>query len=63
MSSEPRFAVGIFGNWGTGKTSLMKMIEENLDKTNTLTVWFEAWRYDRDTHFALLPFLRQLRIK
>jgi ABC-type Na+ transport system ATPase subunit NatA len=27
--SDPQFTIGIFGEWGTGKTTLMKMIEEN----------------------------------
>ena len=31
-NSTPRFAVGVFGGWGTGKTTLMKMIEANLLK-------------------------------
>jgi hypothetical protein len=29
-NSTPRFTIGIFGGWGTGKTSLMKMIEASL---------------------------------
>src|SRR5919108_2032570 len=29
-NSNPRFAIGIFGGWGTGKTTLMKMIEKKL---------------------------------
>ena len=27
LNSTPRFSVGIFGGWGTGKTSLMLMID------------------------------------
>src|SRR5215208_2904171 len=30
INSTPRFAIGIFGGWGTGKTTLMKMIEKRL---------------------------------
>lgn len=26
-SSTPEFAIGIFGSWGTGKTTLMRQIE------------------------------------
>ncbi len=29
-NSTPRFTIGIFGGWGTGKTTLMKMIEASL---------------------------------
>jgi Cdc6-like AAA superfamily ATPase len=63
-TTTPRFAVGIFGTWGSGKTSLMRMIQQELDKDNekVLTVWFDAWRYEREKHLAVIPFLRQIRI-
>jgi hypothetical protein len=42
--------LGIFGSWGSGKTSLMKMLKARLDadaaKTRTKTLWFNAWRYE-----------------
>jgi Cdc6-like AAA superfamily ATPase len=66
VDSQARFAVGIFGSWGTGKTSLMKMIKSELKekyKDDIITLWFEAWRYDRDKYLALVPFLRQLLIE
>lgn len=41
--------VGIFGSWGSGKTSLMKMLKAHLDAaaatTRVRTLWFNAWRY------------------
>jgi predicted KAP-like P-loop ATPase len=33
VSSNPRFVIGVFGGWGTGKTSLMLMIKKNLKIT------------------------------
>ncbi len=43
------FTIGVFGEWGTGKTSLMRMVEENLSKEkNIITVWFNAWRYESE---------------
>jgi hypothetical protein len=41
--------IGVFGGWGSGKTSLMKMVQARLQleaKTNVKTVWFNAWKYD-----------------
>jgi ABC-type phosphate/phosphonate transport system ATPase subunit len=29
-NSTPQFTVGIFGGWGTGKTTMMKMIENEI---------------------------------
>lgn len=63
-STNPKFSVGIFGKWGTGKTTLMRMIKRELDKDNDkiLTVWFDAWRYEKEKYLAVIPFLRQIRI-
>jgi|SRR5215211_1731888 len=64
--AKPKFAIGIFGKWGTGKTTLMKMIKGELEKgkgkDKILTVWFDAWRYEKEKHLAVIPFLRQIRI-
>ena len=42
--------LGIFGAWGSGKTSLMKMLEARIakapDSESTKTLWFNAWRYE-----------------
>jgi formylglycine-generating enzyme required for sulfatase activity len=47
--------IGIYGSWGTGKTSLMRLIAHNLknkekyngkgDFRKCKTVWFQAWKY------------------
>jgi len=43
------FTIGIFGDWGTGKTSLMRLIEEKLiSKDKIIPVWFNAWRYEKE---------------
>ena len=40
------FTIGIFGEWGSGKSTLMKMIQTSLDGEGVKTVWFNAWKYD-----------------
>ncbi|RME96766.1 MAG: hypothetical protein D6768_21180, partial [Chloroflexi bacterium] len=48
--AETPLTVGIFGPWGSGKTSLMKLVEEALANSRPapLTVWFNAWKYDQE---------------
>jgi uridine kinase len=29
--SKPKFSIGIYGKWGTGKTTLMRMVEKKLN--------------------------------
>lgn len=39
--------IGVFGTWGSGKTSLMKMVKNNLPNNFTVA-WFDAWKYDKE---------------
>ena len=57
--SPPRFAVGIFGDWGSGKTTLMQEIQRKLGET-VVSVEFNAWRYEREPQL-LIPLLDVVR--
>ncbi len=57
--SPPRFAVGIFGGWGSGKTTLMQEILRKLGRT-VVSVEFNAWRYEREPQL-LIPLLDTVR--
>lgn len=65
--SRAEFAVGIFGTWGSGKTTLMRAIEravegllKDRDCDDIVTVWFTAWRYEKEAHL-IVPLLDVLR--
>jgi formylglycine-generating enzyme required for sulfatase activity len=50
MEAQTPLTVGVFGPWGSGKTSLMRMLREEIDRKGlrfVRTVWFTAWKYDR----------------
>jgi KAP family P-loop domain len=50
------FSIGIFGNWGAGKTSLMNLTKNAIDVVENravATCWFNAWRYEKEVHPAL----------
>lgn len=49
--------IGIFGDWGSGKSSLMKMIEQSYEKEdNILCIKFNGWLFEgyEDAKSALL---------
>ncbi|MFE7837043.1 P-loop NTPase fold protein [Streptomyces sp. NPDC057474] len=39
--------IGVFGPWGMGKSSFMKVCEGLLRARNIRTVWFNPWKYDQ----------------
>ena len=44
-SVDTPFCVGIFGEWGSGKTTLMRFIEGEIDEAAEYCIWFNAWKY------------------
>lgn len=42
--------LGVFGSWGSGKSSLMSMLKDQIDevgkKRRVKSLWFNAWRYE-----------------
>ena len=61
-NSYPKFTIGIFGDWGTGKSTLMDSIDKKLqnEDKDIIIVRFEAWRYEREEQFALIPLLKTI---
>ena len=65
--STPRFTVGIYGEWGTGKTTLMTTIEKNLTnrvipekEQKILPIWFNAWQYEREENLATVSLMKKV---
>lgn len=60
--------IGVFGPWGSGKTSLMQMIKSKLDvkkqDIGDVLIWFDAWRYSKQDALwraLLLAIVENLR--
>jgi len=54
LEAQTPLTVGVFGPWGSGKTSLLRMLWMDIEEMglpSIRTVWFTAWKYDR--HEAL----------
>jgi len=45
--------VGVVGDWGTGKTTFLRMIERQAKKEGYPVVFYEAWRYQHDPDILL----------
>ena len=53
INSDTPISIGINGKWGSGKTSLMRLIKERLEKengteSNILISWFDTWNYSNE---------------
>ena len=47
--------IGVFGTWGSGKTSLMRMVKNGIPDSkykglpqDYTIAWFDAWKYDKE---------------
>ena len=58
--SRPGFAIGIFGPWGSGKTTLMTAIKNFLPADGIIAVDFNAWRFQNEP-MLLIPLLDAIR--
>jgi formylglycine-generating enzyme required for sulfatase activity len=59
------FTIGVFGQWGQGKTSMLRQIKKDLDtgfdqgRADILTVWFNPWQFSGEEHL-IVPFFHTL---
>lgn len=45
INSDTPITIGLQGEWGTGKTSMMYLLQEELVKLNVATSWVNTWEY------------------
>jgi len=55
LETPTPFTVGIFGEWGQGKTSLMQFIQKEVliqkkEEEKVISVFFNAWKFENDDH-------------
>lgn len=58
------FTIGVFGEWGMGKTSLMRLISHEVKLHNTshstiIPVWFNAWMFEK-VEYPAIPLIKSV---
>lgn len=46
--STTPWTIGVYGEWGSGKTTFLKLVEKALAEFRVRPIWFNAWKYARD---------------
>ncbi|UCH40454.1 MAG: hypothetical protein JSU67_01750, partial [Gammaproteobacteria bacterium] len=61
QDTEPPLTIGINGPWGTGKSSMMNLVMQDLRLYGCSPVWFNAWHHQKEEHLlaALLENIRK----
>jgi len=63
VKANGSFTIGVFGQWGQGKTSMLRQIEKQLSDTSgegpILTAWFNPWQFSGEEHI-IIPFFHTL---
>ena len=58
LNADTPMTISIQGDWGAGKTSMMRMIENQLKaETKIIPVWFNTWQYSQFNLADQLPML------
>lgn len=48
--TDVSFTIGLFGEWGSGKSSIVRTVEEDFNKTKKIKfVVYDAWKYSNDS--------------
>ncbi|MDM8537957.1 SUMF1/EgtB/PvdO family nonheme iron enzyme [Desulfobacterales bacterium HSG17] len=68
-NNKTPLVIGIYGAWGSGKTTLMQTVKQELDKEKfqkstpthrrCKTVWFQAWKYAKEEEI-LAGFIEEI---
>jgi hypothetical protein len=57
--SDKVFTIGLFGSWGTGKSSIIETTKTDFDQEKVKFITYDAWQYSNDSFRRML--LRKLQ--
>ncbi len=60
VQTTPSLAIGVAGPWGSGKSSLINLVRQDLEDRGIRPVWFNAWHHQKEDSLlaALLTIIR-----
>jgi hypothetical protein len=64
IDASPRpFTIGLFGKWGTGKSTIIESLKQSLNKNQYVFVKFDVWKYESDAlrRSFLIDLAQQLK--
>jgi Leucine-rich repeat (LRR) protein len=52
LGTKGPFTIGVYAEWGEGKTSVLRLAKELVENSDSkiVTVWFNAWQYGKEDH-------------
>ncbi|MCB0754710.1 MAG: hypothetical protein H6603_00700 [Flavobacteriales bacterium] len=53
---DENMIVGLYGSWGSGKSSIMHMLEHELNQSHVQTTFFNPWMYNSEEHLITSLF-------
>jgi len=48
-SNEPPLSIGLFGPWGTGKSTILNIVNSLVENKDFIYVYFNAWKFAGDS--------------
>lgn len=58
IDSKDCNVIGLYGKWGSGKTSIIKLLDEELKEKYFFTSYFNPWRYKSENILLRELFLK-----
>jgi predicted KAP-like P-loop ATPase len=64
INTETPFVFGVLGDWGVGKTSVLKLLQARCDQFSNqehsvIPIWFNAWEYENES-YIIYPLLHTI---
>jgi hypothetical protein len=62
LGTQGPFTIGVYADWGQGKSSVLRQAKSLIDDEafdNTVTVWFNAWQFEKEEH-PIIPLIASI---